>query len=310
MKILLLGKTGQVGSAIFKSLNSKFEIISFSRAEMTLDNQERLGEALEKALKKDQFNYLINAAAFTDVESAEKDSSKAYQVNGNSLSKITEVVENMKGNKKKNKITIIHFSTDYAFDGSGENPWTPYSNRNPINEYGKSKVLGEKILQNSKLPFLILRTSWVFSSNGNNFLKKIVSRIGNGDQLQIVDDQIGSPTSANFISGFCEYILKNPKFKDITGIFHLTSKGSTNWYEFAKYIVKKSQQIGLLSSKEMNLSENISPIKSSKFLSGAKRPKNSRLDCSDLDNKFSFVRTSWIEQTDKVLKELLANKFR
>ncbi len=310
MKILLLGKTGQVGTAILKSLNPKFQIVSYNRAEIPLDNQAILSEKLEKALKKEQFSYLINAAAFTDVEGAEKELSKAYEVNAKSLSTITETIENMDGNKNKNKITIIHFSTDYAFDGSGENPWLPHSNRNPINEYGKSKVLGEKILQNSKLPFLIFRTSWVFSSIGNNFLRKIISRIEKGDQLQIVDDQIGSPTSANFISRFCEYILNNQKFRNLSGIFHLTSRGSTSWYEFAKYIVNESQQIGLLSSNKINLSEKILPIKSSKILSGAKRPKNSRLDCSSLDKKFSLLRTSWREQTDEVLRELLANKFK
>ena len=173
MNILLLGKTGQVGQSLLNN-NSKHKVFSFNRFEMPLDNQEKLSSNLSNVLAKYKIDFLINAAAFTDVNEAENNQRLAYEVNANALLTITK---ELKKSLKKNKTVLIHFSTDYVFNGSGSEPWSPDSETDPLNIYGKSKIKGEEIVRDSLIPALVLRTSWVFSQYGDNFLNKIIKKI-------------------------------------------------------------------------------------------------------------------------------------
>ena len=301
MNILLLGKTGQVGQSLLKN-NSKHKVFSFNRNEMPLDNQKKLSNNLSNVLAKHKIDFLINAAAFTDVNEAENNQRLAYEVNANSLLTITKEI---KKSLKKNNTVLIHFSTDYVFNGYGNKPWFPDSETNPLNFYGKSKIRGEEIIRDSLIPALVLRTSWVFSQNGNNFLKKIVKKIKNQELLKIVDDQIGSPTSSEFISQFCFHAMENKHLQGRLGTYHLTAKGVTSWFSFAKYIA------GIASKKRIispNVLEKILPVKSSSFNSKVKRPLNSRLDCSTLEENFNFSRTTWQQQTKDVLDLIFSKK--
>ena len=251
MKILLFGKTGQVGRSILEANNSNHQIISCDRNEMPLDDQEKLSKNLNLVLDKNKINFLINAAAYTNVEEAEKNVDLAFEVNSNSLKTITDI---LKKRRKEMKIILLHLSTDYVFDGSLKTSWKPNAKKNPLNVYGQSKAMGESIINNSGLPFLILRTSWVFSHRGNNFLRKVLKKLAGGEKLQIVNDQIGSPTSSDFISEFCLYLIQNSSLHNKSGIYHLTSKGITTWFDFAKYIAETADEIGIFETSKLDFS--------------------------------------------------------
>ncbi len=299
MNILLLGKTGQVGQSILSANKSNHRILSFNRDEMPLEKQEELSISLSDVLKKNHIDFIINAAAFTDVDGAEDNSNLAYEVNGNSLLTITQQIKRKSINKK---VVLIHFSTDYVFDGSGKKPWFPNSNTNPLSTYGKSKIMGEKIIRESNIPAIILRTSWVFSKNGDNFLTKIFKKIQECESISVVDDQIGSPTSSDFIANFCMFLLNQQELQNKLGTYHLTGKGIISWFGFAKFITQVAKDKGVLNG---DISKKILPVKSDNFKSKVKRPKNSHLDCSSLESKFNFSRTSWQSQATRVLEQII-----
>lgn len=305
MNILLLGKSGQVGTSILNSNKSRHTIFAFDRHEMPLDKKEILSSNLSEVLKHNEIDFLINAAAFTDVNAAEENVAKAFEVNSNALATITGELE--KASRKKNTV-LIHFSTDYVFDGSGETSWLPGDKKNPLNVYGRSKDSGEDVIKCSNVPSLIFRTSWVFSKEGNNFLNKILKNILENETLNIVDDQIGSPTSADFISDFCMHLLEDYNSHNTVETYHLTGRGVTSWFEFAKFIIKTAQSKGLFDGLNIDLTEKIIPVKSSSFISKAKRPKNSYLDCTSLEKTFNFHRTTWQEQTEDILKKIISEK--
>jgi len=301
MNILLLGKTGQVGQSILKN-NNKHKILSFNRFEMPLDNQQKLSKNLFHILNKHKIDFLINAAAYTDVNAAEKNQSLAYEINANALLTISS---ELKKNLKINNTVLIHFSTDYVFNGSGYKPWYPNSETKPLNVYGKSKIKGEEIIRDSLIPAIVLRTSWVFSQNGNNFLKKIIKKLKNQESLKIVDDQIGSPTSSEFISQFCLHAIENKQLHNKLGTYHLTAKGTTSWFGFARYIADLALEKGIFN---FNKSQKILPVKSSSFDTSVTRPLNSHLDCSSLEKNFKFPRTTWKQQTQDVLDMIVSKK--
>ena len=299
MNILLLGKTGQVAQSFLSMKKSKTQILAFDREEMPLDDRHKLSNNLSNVLRNNSIDFLINAAAFTDVNEAEVNSQLAFEINSNALLTITREI---KKNSKK-KTTLIHFSTDYIFDGTGNKPWYPHSKPNPLNVYGKSKLKGEEAIIHSNIPALILRTSWVFSKNGTNFLKTVLNKLKKNETLKIVDDQSGSPTSSDFISKFCWHVLENSLEYKKFGIYHLTGKGVTTWYKFAKFIAKTAHEKGVF---DVDISNNILPVKSSDYSSKVIRPKNSYLDCQSLEKDFSFPRTTWQEQTSKILDQIIS----
>ncbi len=300
MKILLLGKTGQVGKSIIKANNKNHQITSFDKHEMPLDNIEKLGENLSAVLKKNNFDILINAAAFTNVEQSEEKTRLAKTINSDSLATITK--ELYKTKDKKNTV-LIHFSTDYVFDGSGITPWKPENKTNPLNAYGASKVAGELNILSSGVPYILLRTSWVFSDTNNNFLIKILDKIKKKEIMNIVDDQIGSPTSSDFIANFCFHVINDKNLKKKTGLYHLTGKGYVSWYGFAKHILSIAERERIINNKKIN--KLIFPVKTEEFITKAVRPKNSRLDCSKLEKSFNFERSTWQEQTEKIIKIII-----
>lgn len=300
MKILLLGKTGQVGKSIIKASDKRNQIISFDKFEMPLDNIKKLEKNLSSVLKKNDFDILINAAAFTNVERSEEETKLAKTINSDSLAVITN--ELYKTKDKKNTL-LIHFSTDYVFDGSGITPWKPENKTNPINAYGESKVGGELNIFSSYIPYILLRTSWVFSETNNNFLLKILDKIKKREKINIVDDQVGSPTSSDFIANFCFHVINDKNLLKKTGVYHLTGKGYISWYGFAKYILAIAEREKITSKKITN--KIIFPVKSDKFFTKALRPKNSRLDCSKLEKTFDFNRSTWQEQTEDTIKQII-----
>ena len=277
IKILLIGKNGQIGSAIKKRLNKiNRNIICLSKKELNLENLL----SIEKKLNRIKPEIIINAAAYTKVNDAERNKNLCYKINALSIKKIARWVY-------KNNSFLVHYSTDYVFSGKNKKPWKENDKTKPINVYGKSKLAGEKFIISSKCKYLILRVSWVYADNGENFPKKIIKKIKNKNKIFVVNDQIGTPNHADFISEITIKIIKkiikepliNPK------ILNLSARGHTTYYKFAKKIYEK------LKKKYKQC--NIIPIATNKLSGKIKRPLNSTLDISMLEKFLNFKSPNW-----------------
>jgi dTDP-4-dehydrorhamnose reductase len=295
MKILLTGKDGQVGFALLKKLASVGEVIATNRNELNLEKSDAIKAFIEK-IKPD---IIINAAAYTDVDKAETEIELAHKVNTEALKVLAEEASQL-------DIPIIHFSTDYVFDGLKNEPYMETDQANPQSIYGETKWKGEEAVRNHK-KHIILRTSWVFSSHRQNFLKKILKLIQERTSLNIVSDQKGSPTSADAIADvsykIIETFLKNPKFKDF-GTYHVALEGETNWYQYACFITNEAIRLGL---KTTVTSQDIKSISSDENITAAKRPMNSILDTTKIKKTFMLELPSWEEEATAVIKIALSD---
>ena len=266
-RVVIFGKNGQVGSELVQILqeNSQFEFQAFGSKDVDFSNIKELQHFLENI--KDKPNYIINSAAYTNVDKAEDEKELADLINHKAVEIIAKFCQ-------KNNITLIHYSTDYVFDGSGSEPFYKDNtkNLNPINHYGKTKLDGEKAIIKSGCKYYIFRTSWVYSKNPNhkNFVNTIKKLAKEREELNIIDDQIGAPTNAEFIATKTIKIIMDAKLK--SGIYHLTGQKNMSWYEFAKEIISEE-----LKNGEKLLVKKINPIKSKDYKTKAKRPMNSKL---------------------------------
>ncbi len=290
MKILLTGKDGQVGLALHKKLVSLGEVIATDRNRLNLENSNEIRAFIEK-IKPD---IIINAAAYTDVDKAETEIELAYKVN-------TEAPKVLAEKASQLNIPLIHFSTDYVFDGLKNEPYVETDEINPQSVYGRTKWRGEKAVGNHK-KHIILRTSWIFSSHGQNFLKTILRLIQEKSSLSIVNDQKGTPTSAKAIADvtykIIETILNKANFKDF-GTYHVTLEGETNWHQYACFIADKAMHLGL---KTTLTSQDIQSLSTDDYLTTAKRPMNSRLDTTKIKKTFMLELPSWEIEVSSLLK--------
>lgn len=282
--ILIFGKNGQVGSALVKQFcdENEFQIQSYSSKDIDFSNLDAVQKFLDNL--KTIPNIIINAAAYTAVDKAEEEKELVNKINHQSVAILAKFCAN-------NDITLIHYSTDYIFDGSGDQPFIEdnIKNLNPLNHYGKTKLDGENAIINSGCNHIILRTSWIWSENGKNFVNTIKKLAQEREELNIIDDQIGSPTFsgdiANYTIEIIKKLLNNPK---LFGIYNLVSAGYVSWFEFAKEIIKIVKKGNLdLKIKEIN------PIPTTKYKTPAKRPLNSRLNINKIQENFNIKITSW-----------------
>ena len=254
--VLVIGEDGQLGKTIKElySENPVFDIVFTSK--QTLDITKKLD--IEAFFKKNKFQYCINCAAFTSVEASESNQDEAFKVNA-------EAVRNLAEACKTNHVTLIHISTDYVFDGEKQTPYTEEDKPNPINVYGKSKLAGEKYIQEIGPNYFIIRTSWLYSKYGHNFLKSIINKIQKEEQLTITTSQKGTPTSCADLSEFIFELInsKNTSF----GIYNFSAKGETTWYGFALQICSNFNNYNY---------KNILPVPN--FKTKAVRPNYSTLD--------------------------------
>ena len=293
MKILLTGKDGQVGFALHEKLASIGEVIATNRNELNLENSDAIRAFIEK-IKPDM---IINAAAYTDVDKAESEVKLARKVNAEAPKVLAEKASEL-------NIPMIHFSTDYVFDGLKSEPYVESDQVNPQSVYGVTKWKGEEGVRNHK-KHIILRTSWVFSSHGKNFLKTILKLIQEKTSLNVVNDQQGTPTSADAITDvtykIIKTILKNPNFKDF-GTYHMTLDNETNWYRYACFITDEAKRLGLTTCMT---SKDIKPISSDAYPTLAKRPMNSRLDTTKIKKTFMLELPHWEVEVKRILKALI-----
>lgn len=297
MKILLLGKNGQVGWELQRSLAPLGELIALGRSQADLSEPE----SLRKIVANIKPNWIVNAAAYTAVDSAERDDKIAHCVNSESVGIIAEEA-------KKIGAWLIHYSTDYVYDGYKIAEYTETDEVNPLSVYGKTKLAGEKLIQESRCNYLIFRTSWVFSARGNNFAKTIMKLAREREELGIVADQYGAPTSAELIadvSALCvQQINANEQKFSLNGkgIYHLVASGEASWYSFAQYVIDKAVQSGV-SLKAT--SQQVKPISTGEYPLPAQRPLNSRLCTNKITEVFSINLPHWSTYVDRMLEEII-----
>lgn len=293
MKILLTGKDGQVGFVLHKKLLSLGEVVATNRHELDLANPDTIKAFIDKI----QPDIIINPAAYTQVDKAESEKLLAQQINAIAPKALADKAFEL-------NIPIIHFSTDYVFDGLKHEPYLETDQVNPQSVYGQSKWEGEEAIRHHK-KHIILRTSWVLSSHGQNFLKTILKLAQEKSSLNVVSDQRGTPTSsdllANVTYNIVKTILKNTDFKDF-GTYHVTSSGDTDWFHYACFIIDEAMRLGL---KATMTSKEIKPISSDLYPTLAKRPMNSRLDTTKIKKTFMLELPHWEDEVKKVLRELI-----
>ncbi len=293
MKILLTGKDGQVGFALHNKLTSLGEVIATNRDMLDLSDPQ----AIRIFIDKTKPDIIINPAAYTKVDQAENESELAFQINAAAPQVLADKASEL-------DIPIIHFSTDYVFDGLKHEPYLEADKVNPQSVYGKSKWQGEVAVRNHK-KHIIFRTSWVFSSHGQNFLKTIMRLIQEKTSLNVVSDQIGTPTSSEALADATYKIVKNifndPKFKDF-GTYHMTLEGETNWYHYACLVTDEAVRLGI---QTLMISKDIKPISSDAYPTLAKRPMNSRLDTTKFKKTFMLELPHWEVEVKRILKALI-----
>lgn len=279
MKVLVFGKTGQVAT----------ELASFENVSCLGRDQADLTDpgACEAAIAASQTAAVINAAAYTGVDKAEDDRDTAMVVNAMAPTAMAAACA-AKG------IPFVHISTDYVFDGSGADPWQPNAPTRPLGVYGESKLGGERGVVAAGGTHAILRTSWVFSAHGNNFLKTMLRVSETRDHLTVVADQIGGPTPAAAIAQACMRIAQTLMTEpDKTGIYHISGAPDTSWAGFAREIFEAAGR-----------GVTVEDIATSAYPTPATRPLNSRLDCSSLDAHYSIARPDWRAATKDIVKAL------
>ena len=296
MKILLFGAKGQVGWELQRSLAALGQLMACDRETADLENLDKL----QTTIREYSPAFIVNAAAYTAVDEAESEAGKAQRIN-------VEAVELMATEASKLDAWLIHYSTDYVFDGSKPAAYNEADDPNPQSVYGQTKLAGEKAIRESGCNHLIFRTSWVYAARGSNFARTMLRLASERDELKVVGDQIGAPTSAELIAditALCLYRISNDSEfgKTAVGTYHLSPSGETNWCDYARYVVAMAQQNGAhLRSRP----ENIHPITTSQYPLPANRPANSRLDTSKLEETFNVNLPPWQTHVERLMTEIV-----
>jgi dTDP-4-dehydrorhamnose reductase len=295
MRVLITGAGGQVGKALAQELAETNDLYLVTRNELDLANTVGIAPALDEIAP----DLIINAAAYTAVDQAEVEKDLAFAINA-------EAVGVLGLWAAKNGAPVIHFSTDYVFDGYASEPYDESHPVNPLSVYGLSKAKGETLLQESGARCIIMRTCWVYSAVGKNFLKTMLRLAGEKDELTVVDDQIGTPTSASQIALFVKDILseRQGSLPDLIqrscSLVHFSADGWTSWHGFATAIVERAKTLGapLKASK-------VRAISSTEFKTAAQRPAFSRLSTARLQRVFSHQPETWQNAMESELQSLL-----
>jgi len=297
VKILLLGANGQVGHELRRSLAPLGDVVATTRSGRFEDGSAceiadfDVPDALPVLIERIAPDIVVNAAAYTAVDRAEDEPDAAFRANAQAPRVIAETCA-------ARDALLVHYSTDYVFDGTGTRPYREDDPTAPLGVYGASKLAGEDAIRASGARHMIFRTAWVYAAHGRNFLRTMLRLAAERDELRVVADQIGSPTSAPMIADVTTIILQRPTQE--TGLWHLTSTGSTSWHGFAEAIVERAHTLGLLAKLPA-----VAPIRTADFPTRAARPAYSCLDTSRLAEDFGCAELpSWQQGLEKVLTEI------
>jgi len=290
-RILLIGVQGQLGRELSRALTGLGELVSPARDELDLTSVDEI----RRFVRKTRPQLVVNAAAYTDVDGAETERESAMAINGTAPGILADEA-------KLCGAAIVHYSTDYVFDGSGTRPWSEDDPTGPLNAYGETKLRGEREVASAGAPHLILRTSWVYGHDRPNFVATMLRLGATKTELTVVDDQVGAPTSARALAEATARMLAQghgkptDTIRESGGLYHACCAGEISWCGFAREIFRVAQRAGY----ELAVRE-VTPIVSSEHPTAAKRPLNSRLDCGRLARRFGVRLPEWRDELSRFL---------
>ncbi|MGA5482601.1 dTDP-4-dehydrorhamnose reductase [Pseudomonas siliginis] len=295
MKILLLGKNGQVGWELQRSLAPLGDLVSLDRhlVDGLCGDLSNL-DALRATIRQVKPDVIVNAAAYTAVDKAESETELADRVNGFASGVMAEEAASLDA-------WLVHYSTDYVFNGQGVMPWQETDAVAPVNHYGASKLAGEQAIIASGCKYLIFRTSWVYGARGNNFAKTMLRLAKDREALSVIADQIGAPTGADLIADVTvlaiQQVLRRP---ELAGLYHLAAAGEVSWHGYASHVIDFAKSQG----EELAVT-TVNPIETTAYPTPARRPLNSRLNTQKLRDNFSLHLPDWQSGVTRMLREVL-----
>ena len=297
MKILLFGKNGQVGWELQRSLAPLGEVIALDRHSTEFRGETVSGDflnpdALANTVLSLRPDVIVNAAAYTAVDQAESDSANAHKINALAPTSIAQAAT-------KIGAMLVHYSTDYVFDGQPGKPWEEIDAPRPLSVYGASKLAGEQGIVASGARHLIFRTSWVYAARGGNFAKTMLRLAQEREALSVINDQTGAPTGAELLADVTAHALRRPA---PSGIYHLAAAGSTTWYGYAQYIFALARARGVTLKLD---DAQLKAISTLDYKTAAQRPLNSALNCEKLTSTFDLHLPHWTLGVERMLAETL-----
>lgn len=296
MKIVLLGKEGQVGWELQRSLATVGDVVASEQYELDLERLDRLRDWI----RSHRPDAIVNAAAYTAVDQAEAEPEKARRINAEAVGVLAEEAMRLGA-------WVIHYSTDYIFDGTNPAPYTEEDAAHPLSVYGRTKWEGEEALRSRQPKHLIFRTSWVFAARGKNFARTIIRLAKETDTLNVVADQWGAPTSAELLADVTAVALhrvaESGQGERFSGTYHLVAAGETNWHEYARYVLTLAKERGVALKAAPDA---VAPIPTEAYPLPAQRPKNSRMNTAKVTHTFGVHLPDWRFHLRRCLDELAA----
>ena len=297
MKILLLGKNGQVGWELQRALAPLGQVVAPERTgAVPFSGDISDADSLAACVRAVAPGIIVNAAAHTAVDKAESEPELAHTLN-------TLAPQVLAREALRLGAWLVHYSTDYVFDGTGTQPWSEDAATGPLSIYGRSKLEGEQAIRETGCKHLVFRTSWVYAARGGNFAKTMVRLAKERSELNVIDDQFGAPTGADLLADVTAHALRAAVHRpEVSGIYHAVAQGETTWHRYACHVVEYARAAGVPIAVAR---EAIHPVATTAFPTPAKRPANSRLDTSKLRNTFDLVLPPWQLGIDRMLAEVL-----
>jgi dTDP-4-dehydrorhamnose reductase len=296
MKILLLGKNGQLGWELQRSLAPLGKVIALDQHSQDLCGDLGNLPGLAQTVQTLRPDLIVNAAAHTAVDKAESEPELARTINALAPGVLAQEASKLGA-------WLVHYSTDYVFDGSGSRPWLETDTPAPLGMYGQTKLEGEQLVAAHCERHLMLRTSWVYAARGGNFVKTMLRLAQERERLTVIDDQFGAPTGAELIADVTAHAIRQVlQCPQDAGLYHLAARGETTWNRYAKHVIAKAQHAQ--PAMKIIVSE-VAAVPTSAFPTPAQRPHNSRLDCNRLQSVFGLTLPAWQQGVDRMLAEIL-----
>jgi dTDP-4-dehydrorhamnose reductase len=296
MKILLLGKNGQLGWELQRSLAPLGELIALDRNSADFCGDLSILQGLLETLQTVRPDVIVNAAAHTAVDKAESEPELARLINASAPGVLAQQAQKLGA-------WLVHYSTDYVFDGSGTQPWQETDTPAPLSVYGQSKLEGEQLIAAHCTKYLIFRTSWVYAARGGNFAKTMLRLAQERERLTVIDDQWGAPTGAELLADVSAHAIRSVLTQpEKAGLYHLAASGETTWNGYAKHVLAQAQRA---QPAIKIIAKEVAPVPTSAFPTPARRPHNSRLNTAKLQATFGLSLPPWQHGVDRMLEEVL-----
>lgn len=293
MDILLFGKNGQVGWELQRALAPLGKLIALDRHSAEYCGDFENPQGIAETVRKLKPTVIVNATAYTAVDKAESDKEKAQRVNATAVEFLAKAAEECGA-------LLVHYSTDYVFNGSGDKPWNEDDATEPMNVYGETKLQGEQAIARNMSKYLIFRTSWVYAARGNNFAKTMIRLAKDRETLSVINDQFGAPTGADLLADSTAHAIRVALVKpEVSGLYHLIASGTTTWFEYADMVIAQARAKGV----ELQV-QTINPVETAAFPTPAKRPNNSRLNTTKFRETFGLALPEWEAGVTRLIDEL------